>query len=78
MLVRTEEERPFVLVMGTRKAVLGPKHLSTLTSMDNLASTYWNQGRWTKAEKLDVQVMETRKTVLGHEHPSTIVPYPGK
>jgi hypothetical protein len=26
--------------------------------MGNLASTYWIQGRWTEAEKLDVQVME--------------------
>jgi hypothetical protein len=40
--------------------------------MANLASTYWNQGRWTEAEKLDVQVMETRKTVLGPEHPDTL------
>ncbi|KAA8641430.1 tetratricopeptide repeat protein [Aspergillus tanneri] len=40
--------------------------------MANLASTYRNQGRWNKAEKLEVQVMETRKTVLGAEHPDTL------
>ncbi|KAL5040781.1 hypothetical protein BDW71DRAFT_212780 [Aspergillus fruticulosus] len=33
----------------------GPEHPSTLTSMDKLASTYWNQGRWNEAEKLQVQ-----------------------
>jgi hypothetical protein len=40
--------------------------------MSNLASTYWNQGRWTEAEKLFAQVMETWKTVLGPEHPDTL------
>ena len=52
--------------------VLGLEHPSTLTSMANLASTFWNQGRWKEAEELDVQVMETRKRVLGLEHPSTL------
>ena len=33
--------------------------------MANLASTFWNQGRWEEAEKLFVQVMETSKTKLG-------------
>ncbi len=40
--------------------------------MANLASTYWNQGRWDEAEKLEVQVMETTKRVLGEEHPDTL------
>ena len=39
--------------------------------MSNLAATYWNQGRWYEAEKLDVQVMETRKRVIKEEHPDT-------
>jgi hypothetical protein len=51
--------------METRKKVLGVDHPSTLTSMANLASTFWNQGRWKEAEKLEVQVMETGKTKLG-------------
>ncbi|KAK3937227.1 hypothetical protein QBC46DRAFT_461010 [Diplogelasinospora grovesii] len=54
------------------KAVLGEEHPSTLTSIANLASTFWNQGRWKEAESLQVQVMETRKRVLGEEHPSTL------
>ncbi|KFZ23221.1 hypothetical protein V502_02300 [Pseudogymnoascus sp. VKM F-4520 (FW-2644)] len=41
--------------------------------MANLASTYWNQGRWKEAEDLGVLVMETRKRVLGHEHPDTLL-----
>jgi len=59
--------------METRKTVLGPEHPSTLASMNNLASTYQDQGRWNEAEKLNVQVMEIRKTMLGPEHPDTLV-----
>jgi hypothetical protein len=48
------------------------QHNLDLTSMANLASTFWNQGRWKEAEELEVQVMETRKRVLGAEHPDTL------
>ncbi|KAF1967093.1 kinesin light chain [Bimuria novae-zelandiae CBS 107.79] len=68
----SESEELFVQVMETRKRVLGEEHSDTLTSMANLASTFWNQGRWKKAEELGVQVMETRKRVLGEEHPDTL------
>ena len=67
-----EAGRLFVQVMETFKRVLGVEHTDTLTSMANLALTFWNQGRWKKAEELGVQVMETRKRVLGKEHPSTL------
>ncbi|KAF4620130.1 hypothetical protein G7Y89_g14690 [Cudoniella acicularis] len=60
--------------------------------MANLASTFWNQGRWDTAEELEAQVMETRKKKLGADHPDTLtrpaiylrlqqnreVPYPTK
>ncbi|KAK4117981.1 hypothetical protein N657DRAFT_659810 [Parathielavia appendiculata] len=49
-----------------REEVLGSDHPSTLTSMANLASTYWEQGRWEEAEKLFVQ------TKLGADHPDTL------
>jgi hypothetical protein len=52
--------------------VLGDEHPSTLASMADLASIYWNQGRWKEAEELEVQVLETRKRVLGDEHPDTL------
>ena len=58
--------------METSKRVLGEEHPDTLTSMANLASTFWNQGRWKEAEELEVQVMETFKRVLGEEHPDTL------
>lgn len=37
-----------------------------------VASTYRDQGRWTRAEELFLKVVETRKAVLGEEHPSTL------
>ena len=58
--------------METHKRVLGAEHPDTLTSINNLASTYRNQGRWKEAEELEVQVIETRKGVLDAEHPDTL------
>ncbi|KAF6820422.1 Kinesin light chain 5 [Colletotrichum sojae] len=58
--------------VSTRAEILGQEHPSTLTSMNNLALTYMNQGRWKEAEELFVRVMETRKRVLGEEHPDTL------
>jgi hypothetical protein len=61
-----------VLVIKTRKRVLGEEHLDTLTSIANLASTFWNQGRWKEAKELFVQVIETSLRVLGKEHLDTL------
>ena len=58
--------------MDTRKRELGSEHPDTLSSMINLASTYWNQGRWKEAEELNMQVIEIKKRVLGEEHPDTL------
>ena len=58
--------------LSAREKVLGPEHPDTLTSMANLASTYWDQSRWKEAEELQVQAMETSKKVLGDEHPDTL------
>ena len=61
-----------VQVMDIRKRVLGEEHPDTLTSMANLASIYWNQGRWKEAEELNVQVMEIRRRVLGEGQSHTL------
>jgi tetratricopeptide (TPR) repeat protein len=59
-------------VMQTTKRVLGDEHPDTLTSINNLASTYSDQGQWKEAEELQVQVMKTRKRLLGDGHPDTL------
>ncbi|KAF6820521.1 Kinesin light chain 5 [Colletotrichum sojae] len=58
--------------VSTRAEILGQEHPSTLTSMNNLAGTYRNQGRWKEAEELEVRVIETSSMVLGEEHPDTL------
>jgi tetratricopeptide (TPR) repeat protein len=67
-----EAEIYFNDALQSLKEVLSEEHPSTLTSMGNLASTFWNQGRWKEAEDLEVQVVEARKRVLGQEHPDTL------
>jgi len=59
-------------VVNTRKRVLGEDHPDLLISMDNLALTYRNQGRWKEAEELQMQVLQTRKRLLGEEHPDSL------
>jgi hypothetical protein len=61
-----------VQVMEAIKRLLGEEHPDTLTSMANLAFTYWNQGRRKEAKKLDEKAMEARKRLLGEEHPDTL------
>ncbi|KAJ5288302.1 hypothetical protein N7508_011077 [Penicillium antarcticum] len=43
-----------------------------LDSTDMLATAYWLEGQWEKAEQLQVQMMKTRKTKLGKNHPDTL------
>ena len=59
--------------LGVERRVLGVEHPGTLMTMDNLASTYLQQGRMEEAEQLLSQVLESRKGVLGAEHPSILM-----
>ncbi|KAK1962871.1 hypothetical protein LY78DRAFT_642439 [Colletotrichum sublineola] len=65
-------ERYELQSVSLRKQVLGEDDPSTLRSINNLAETYGDQGRWKEAEVLGVQALEARKRVLGEEHPDTI------
>lgn len=42
-------------------------------SMNSLALTYWNQGRWKDAEELFLQALEVHIRVLGEWHPNTLI-----
>ena len=55
------------------KKNFGETHPDTLTAMANLATTYWNQGRWAEAEALEVDVLEGSKKGLGETHPETLM-----
>jgi dolichyl-phosphate-mannose--protein O-mannosyl transferase len=52
-------------VTDTRKRVLGAEHPDTLTSMNNLAFTWKEQGRHTEALKLIEECVRLRSRFLG-------------
>ena len=58
--------------MNARNMILGPEHPDALSSMNSLANTYLDQGRYEEAEKFRVQVLEAQKRILGPEHPHTL------
>ncbi|KAI9860949.1 MAG: hypothetical protein M1813_005628 [Trichoglossum hirsutum] len=58
--------------LSTRERVLGPEHLSTLVSMDNIAVVLDNQGKYEAAEEMHRRTLELREKVLGPEHPDTL------
>ncbi|KAF8322934.1 hypothetical protein F5887DRAFT_1086935 [Amanita rubescens] len=68
-----EKEKVLNVAVNERKVILGSDHPDTLTAMNNLALTYWNQARWDEAEKLQVEVMKAQKVKLGSDHPSTLI-----
>ena len=67
-----EADELFVQVMATRKRVLGQEHLSTLTSIGNVAHTMKEQGRNEDAFRLMAECVQLRTRELGAEHPDTL------
>ena len=59
-------------VLRKRKEIQGDGHPNTLTSMDNLASSYVQQGRPKEACELEEEVLRKRKEILGDTHPDTL------
>ena len=52
--------------------VLGPEHLSTLTTGGNVATYLSQQGKDAEAEAIYRDVLRGIKRLLGPEHPTTI------
>ena len=57
--------------LEAKRATLGPKHPSTLTSVTNLAQLLMAQGRLGEAEVLAREVLTGRRSILGIAHPHT-------
>jgi hypothetical protein len=66
-----EAEELEVQVMQTRKRVLRNDHLSTLTSMHNLAFTLQSQARHKETFALMKRCSQLREQFLGEQHPDT-------
>ncbi|KAJ5300978.1 uncharacterized protein N7443_005980 [Penicillium atrosanguineum] len=67
-----DTESMAVKAMKACKRIFGAEHPDTLTSMGNLAATFWKLGRFTEAETLGEQVLGSRKRVFGDDHPDTL------
>ena len=59
-------------LLAASERVLGPDHLSTLASRNNLAIAYRAAGRRDEAISLHEQVLAVRERVLGPDHPRTL------
>jgi CHAT domain-containing protein/Flp pilus assembly protein TadD len=55
------------------RMAFGERDERTLTSLNNLAALYDNQGRYNEAEPLYVQALERRRESLGPDHPDTLI-----
>jgi serine/threonine protein kinase/tetratricopeptide (TPR) repeat protein len=51
---------------------LGPDHLYTLRSLDNLANAYASQGRQSEALKVREEALARESAVFGPDHPETL------
>jgi len=61
-----------VLVIETRKRVLGQEHLDTLTSMANLAFTWNSNDRRLEGIRLLKECIQLQTRILGAHHPDTM------
>jgi tetratricopeptide (TPR) repeat protein len=59
-------------VLEATARVLGEEHPTTLTVMNNRATTLWVQGNRAEARLLQERVLEATTRVLGEEHPATL------
>ena len=68
----TDSARLLLQALEIRIVISGDDHPDTLTTMNNLASTYWAQGKTAEAAVLQEEVLEKRKRILGDDHPDTL------
>ncbi|KAF2633913.1 hypothetical protein BU25DRAFT_381757 [Macroventuria anomochaeta] len=68
-----EAERIGHSAVMVREEALGLEHPYTLTSVGQLGSVLWSQGRLMDAEILETRALEARKRTLGDDHPDTLM-----
>ncbi|MCJ1383790.1 hypothetical protein MMC17_006904 [Xylographa soralifera] len=73
MAMEKEAQELNIQIKEIYQKVLGEEYPNTLTSINNLALIYQNQGRWKEAEELNIRTLKTKQKVLGGEHPSTLI-----
>ena len=61
-----------IRVYNAKKEILGEKHPSTLSSLNNLANFYSDLGDYNKAIEAGIKVYNASKEILGENHPHTL------
>ncbi|MBV9037636.1 MAG: tetratricopeptide repeat protein, partial [Acidobacteriaceae bacterium] len=67
-----EAQRQLERSLELRKRLLGEEHHDTLSTMDDLAIVFHQQGKFVQAEPIFKQVLEVRRRILGEQHPDTL------
>ncbi|KAJ7915453.1 hypothetical protein B0H13DRAFT_1489960, partial [Mycena leptocephala] len=61
-----------VVVLEKQRELLGGDHPDSLETMENLACTYYDLGKFLQAEELEAGALEKYRKLLGEDHPVTI------
>ena len=67
-----EAEPLFLRCLKATERLLGPEHLDTLSTINNLAVLYRNKGEYEKAETFHNRCLAASDKLLGPEHPHTL------
>jgi tetratricopeptide (TPR) repeat protein len=69
-----EAEAMYIRALQGREEALGPKHTSTLSTVNNLGNLYRDQGKLAEAEAMYIRALQGREEALGPEHLSSYLP----
>jgi hypothetical protein len=67
-----EAEKIYLRALAGYEKALGPEHISTLDTVNNLRILYASQGNRAIAEQMFLRVLTEYKKALGSEHISTL------
>ena len=62
----------FRLALSIREKILGPEHIVSLSSLDNLAGFYRMRGEFLRSDQLYAQIVARRENKLGRNHPEVV------
>src|SRR6201992_4126876 len=67
-----QAEEMHIRALQGREEALGPKHTSTLNTVNNLGLLYRDQGKLDEAETMYTRALQGREDALGPKHTSTL------
>jgi len=68
-----EQSHPhWARALELRQRILGPEHLTTIITMNNLASNHYSRGMYDQGRQLEEESLAILRRVHGAEHPTTL------